>query len=238
MQMMRQSWLCMVLAVAAALHTKQHCISRRGLAGAVAAAIVPKPCAASVDDLPPDALKALARYQGTLQIAADTFVFGIGEQAKDPKQWDALPRAIAPGAQAAERTLWAPLNGLALTFLDDELVDRIRTFELVVKDLASTAVNSRGADPSQVNAKAIARVTKLHAECVAGLDKVFKRVNALAAPDRPLVASATARSGALYTDYVKNVAQCQQAGGPMVSVQTGGLVCGPALEAQYLAGQR
>ena len=76
------------------------------------------------------------------------------------------------------------------------------------------------------------------AECVAGLDKVFKRVNALAAPDRPLVASATTRSGALYTDYVKNVAQCQQAGGPMVSVQTGGLVCGPELEAQYLAGQR
>ena len=237
---MRQSWHCiMVLAVAAAL-TKQHCISRRGLAGAVVAAagIVPKQCAASVEDLPPDALKALARYQGTLQIAADTFVFGIGEQAKDPKQWDALPRAIAPGAQAAERTLWAPLNGLALTFLDDELVDRIRTFELVVKDLASTAVNSRGADPSQVNAKAISRVTKLHAECVAGLDKVFKRVNALAAPDRPLVASATARSGALYTDYVKNVAQCQQAGGPMVSVQTGGLVCGPDLETQYLAGQR
>ena len=91
----------MVLAVAAALstHTKQQCISRRGLAGAVAAAIVPKPCAASVDDLPPDALKALARYQGTLQIAADTFVFGIGEQAKDPKQWDALPKAIAPGAR-------------------------------------------------------------------------------------------------------------------------------------------
>ena len=92
----------MVLAVAAALstHTKQHCISRRGLAGAVvAAAIVPKPSAASVDDLPPDALKALARYQGTLQIAADTFVFGIGEQAKDPKQWDALPKAIAPGAR-------------------------------------------------------------------------------------------------------------------------------------------
>ena len=135
---------------------------------------------------------------------------------------------ICAQAQAAERTLWAPLNGLALTFLDDELVDRVRTFELAVKDLASTAVNSRGADPSQVNAKAIARVTKLHAECVAGLDKVFKRVNALAAPDRPLVASATARSGALYTDYVKNVAQCQQAGGPMVSVQTGGLVCGPA----------
>ena len=101
--MMPQSWLCMVLAVAAALstHTKQHCISRRGLAGAVVAAagIVPKPCAANVDDLPPDALKALARYQGTLQIAADTFVFGIGEQAKDPKQWDALPRAIAPGAR-------------------------------------------------------------------------------------------------------------------------------------------
>ena len=91
----------MVLAVAAALstHTK-HCISRRGLAGAVVAAagIVPKPCAAS-EDLPPDALKALARYQGTLQIAADTFVFGIGEQAKDPKQWDALPKSIAPGAR-------------------------------------------------------------------------------------------------------------------------------------------
>ena len=100
--MMRQSWLCMVLAVATALsiHTKQHCISRRGLAGAVAVAVtLPKPCAASVDDLPPDALKALARYQGTLQIAADTFVFGIGEQAKDPKQWDALPKAIAPGAR-------------------------------------------------------------------------------------------------------------------------------------------
>ena len=150
-----------------------------------------------------------------------------------PNHW-----LICAQAQAAERTLWAPLNGLSLTFLDDELVDRVRTFELAVKDLASTAVNSRGADPSQVNAKAIARVTKLHAECVAGLDKVFKRVNALAAPDRPLVASATARSGALYTEYVKNVAQCQQAGGPMVSVQTGGLVCGPALEAQYLAGQR
>ena len=95
----------MVLAVAAAAalstHTKQHCMSRRGLAGAVVAAagIVPKPCAASVEDLPPDALKALARYQGTLQIAADTFVFGIGEQAKDPKQWDALPKAIAPGAR-------------------------------------------------------------------------------------------------------------------------------------------
>ena len=100
---MRQSWLCMVLAVVAALstHTKQHCISRRGLAGAVVAAagIVPKQCAASVEDLPPDALKALARYQGTLQIAADTFVFGIGEQAKDPKQWDALPKSIAPGAR-------------------------------------------------------------------------------------------------------------------------------------------
>ena len=83
-------------------HTKwQHCISRRGLAGAVVAAVglVPKPCAASVEDLPPDALKALARYQGTLQIAADTFVFGIGEQAKDPKQWDALPKSIAPGAR-------------------------------------------------------------------------------------------------------------------------------------------
>ena len=85
---MRQSWLCMVLAAAAlSTHTKQQCISRRGLAGAVVAAagIVPKQCAASVEDLPPDALKALARYQGTLQIAADTFVFGIGEQAKDPK---------------------------------------------------------------------------------------------------------------------------------------------------------
>ena len=100
---MRQSWLCTIPAVAAALstHTQQHCISRRGLAGAVVAAagIVPKQCAASVEDLPPDALKALARYQGTLQIAADTFVFGIGEQAKDPKQWDALPRGIAPGAR-------------------------------------------------------------------------------------------------------------------------------------------
>ena len=100
---MRQSWLFMIPAVAAlSTHTK-HCISRRGLAGAVVAAagIVPKPCAASVDDLPPDALKALARYQGTLQIAADTFVFGIGEQAKDPKQWDTLPRAIAPGARSS-----------------------------------------------------------------------------------------------------------------------------------------
>ena len=126
---------------------------------------MPKPCAASVDDLPPDALKARARYQGTLQIAADTFVFGIGEQAKDPKQWDALPRAIAPGAQAAERTLWAPLNGLSLTFLDDELVDRVRTFELAVKDLASTAVNTAARiRPSEREGHRL-KVTKLHAEC-------------------------------------------------------------------------
>ena len=48
-----------------------------------------------------------------------------------PNHW-----LICAQAQAAERTLWAPLNGLSLTFLDDELVDRVRTFELAVKDLA------------------------------------------------------------------------------------------------------
>ena len=103
---MYQSWLCMVLAVVAALstHTKQHCISRRGLAGAVVAAagIVPKPCAASVEDLPPDALKALARYQGTLQIAADTFVFGIGEQARTRSGGTLYPRpSLAPRRPSA-----------------------------------------------------------------------------------------------------------------------------------------
>ena len=35
-----------------------------------------------------------------------------------PNHW-----LICAQAQAAERTLWAPLNGLSLTFLDDELVD-------------------------------------------------------------------------------------------------------------------
>mmetsp|Transcript_12273 Transcript_12273/g.36482 ORF Transcript_12273/g.36482 Transcript_12273/m.36482 type:complete len:243 (+) Transcript_12273:144-872(+) len=211
--------------------------TRRALLGGAATLVLPNSPANADVELPPDALKALARYQPTLQIAADTFVFGTGEAVADPRKWEVLPKAIAPGAQFAEASLWGPLNSLALTFLDDELSSRVLTFQLAVKDLAATAANSRGTDPATVPAKAVAKVVKLHTESVGHLQSVFKRVNDLAQPEQPLVASAKARSPEEYVKYVKATAQCQQAGGPMVSVQTSGIVCGPELQVQYLASQ-
>ena len=111
--MMRQSWLFMIPAVAAlSTHTK-HCISRRGLAGAVVAAagIVPKPCAASVDDLPPDALKEL--FDSILQFARaqDVLYMSLLEQKAAARQHARGHSRFARAAATERRRLYGQAGG-------------------------------------------------------------------------------------------------------------------------------
>ena len=237
-----QICVVMVTALRPACHVQ---IERRQfLSGAAVAVALPPTLAFAVagDDLPPDALKTLMMNAAPLQLAADAYMFGLGDAAADPKAWDALPRQITPGAKAAERALFTPLNSLSLAFLDDELTARIASFGQAARALAQEASAAKGSDTRLVTPKAIGGVVKAHATGATELQRVFARVNVLTqgAADPPpprLVASATTRDKDRYMRYVGATARCQQAGGPMVSVQAGGLTCGDDLLGQYLASQ-